>query len=47
MPASPGEVADLIIFLTSPKGFWIKDQNITIDGGMSAMLITDMLNLKD
>ena len=47
MPALPGEVANLIVFLTAPKGFWIKDQNITIDGGMLAMLITDMLNLKD
>ena len=46
-PASPGEVADLIIFLTSPNSFWIKGQNITIDGGMSTMTMTDMLNLKE
>ena len=46
-PASPGEVADLIVFLTSPNSFWIKGQNITIDGGMSAMTMTDMLNLKE
>ena len=47
MPALPGEVANLIVFLTAPKGFWIKDQNITIDGGMSAMIMTDMLNLQE
>ena len=46
-PASPGEVADLIVFLTSPNSFWIKGQNITIDGGMSAMIMTDMLNLQE
>ena len=46
-PASPGEVADLIIFLTSPNSFWIKGQNIAIGGGMSTMTMTDMLNLKE
>jgi|ETNmetMinimDraft_32_1059908.scaffolds.fasta_scaffold24073_2 NAD(P)-dependent dehydrogenase (short-subunit alcohol dehydrogenase family) len=45
--SSPGEVADLILFLTSPKSFWIKGQNITIDDGMSAMNMTDILNLKE
>lgn len=46
-PVSPGEVADIIVFLTSPNSFWIKVQNITIDGGMSATIMTDMLNLKE
>ena len=46
-PVSPGEVADIIVFLTSPNSFWIKVQNITIVGGMSATIMTDMLNLKE
>ena len=43
--ALPAEVADSIIYLTSPQSAWIKGQNITIDGGMSAMITTDMLEL--
>ena len=45
--ALPEEVADSIIYLASPQSAWIKGQNITIDGGMSAMIATDMLELNN
>jgi NAD(P)-dependent dehydrogenase (short-subunit alcohol dehydrogenase family) len=45
--ALPGEVADSIIYLASPQSAWIKGQNITIDGGMSAMIMTDTLELNN
>lgn len=44
-PGLPGEVADVIIFLASPESGWIKGQDITIDGGMSAMSVSDKLEL--
>ena len=44
-PGSPEEIADIILFLLSPQSAWIKGQDITIDGGMSAMGMTDMLEL--
>lgn len=42
-PCTPAEVADLILFLISPQSAWIKGQDITIDGGMSAMAAADRL----
>lgn len=44
-PGQPEEVADAIIFLASPESGWIKGQDITIDGGMSAMSVSDKLDL--
>jgi len=45
-PGYPSEIADVIIYLASPQSAWIKGQDITIDGGMSAMGMTDMMELK-
>ncbi len=42
-PCTPAEVADLILLLNSPQSAWIKGQDITIDGGMSAMAAVDRL----
>ena len=44
-PGLPEEVADVILFLISSESGWIKGQDITIDGGMSAMGMTDMMGL--
>ena len=44
-PGSPEEIADIILFLISKESAWIKGQDITIDGGMSAMGMTDMMGL--
>lgn len=44
-PGHPAEVADVIVFLASPDSRWIKGQDITIDGGMSAMVASDLLAL--
>jgi len=44
-PGMPAEVAELIVFLASPKSHWIKGQDLVIDGGMSAMAASDMLGL--
>ena len=44
-PGTPEEIADIILFLISPQSAWIKGQDITIDGGMSAMAMTDMMGL--
>lgn len=44
-PGQPEEIADIILFLASEKSGWIKGQNITPDGGMSAMAMTDMFGL--
>ena len=45
-PGHPSEIADVILYLASPQSAWIKGQDITIDGGMSAMGMTDMMELK-
>ena len=45
-PGHPSEIADVILFLASPQSAWITGQDITIDGGMSAMGMTDMMELK-
>lgn len=44
-PGETGEIADVIIFLASAKSAWIKGQDITIDGGMTAMATSDALDL--
>ncbi len=40
---TPEEVADVICFLISPQSGWINGQNITVDGGLSAMVTSDEL----
>ena len=35
-PGHPSEIADVILYLASAQSAWIKGQDITIDGGMSA-----------
>ncbi len=44
-PGKPEEVADVILFLVSTDSRWIKGQDLVIDGGMSAMLMSDALEL--
>ena len=44
-PGQPEEIADIIAFLISPQSYWIKGQDITIDGGMGACAIADMMAL--
>ncbi|MBG6160708.1 NAD(P)-dependent dehydrogenase (short-subunit alcohol dehydrogenase family) [Labrenzia sp. EL_195] len=44
-PGLPEEVAEVIVFLASPESGWIKGQDITIDGGMNAMSVSDKLDL--
>jgi NAD(P)-dependent dehydrogenase (short-subunit alcohol dehydrogenase family) len=44
-PGTVDEIADLILFLCSKNSHWIKGQDIVIDGGMSAMVQTDLLEL--
>ena len=44
-PGTPEEVANVIAFMASPESHWIKGQDILIDGGMSAMAMTDMMGL--
>ena len=42
-PGNPDEIADVIVFLASPESRWIKGQDIVVDGGMSALAISDTL----
>lgn len=44
-PGLASEVAEVIMFLASPQSHWIKGQDITVDGGMSAMHLSDQLGL--
>lgn len=44
-PGTPSEVADVITFLAGPDSHWLKGIDITIDGGMGAMALSDMLEL--
>ena len=46
-PGRPEEVADVIVFLASEQSRWIKGQDLVIDGGMSAMLMSDALSLNE
>jgi len=43
--ARPTEIADLIVFLAGPHSRWVKGQDITIDGGLSATAQADALGL--
>lgn len=42
---SASEIAELVIFLASPESSWIKGQDITIDGGISALMTADHFSL--
>ena len=42
----PEEVADVILYLASPESHWIKGQDIVVDGGMGAMIASDVMGLK-
>ena len=44
-PGHPQEVADLIVFLLSDESRWLKGNDFTIDGGMSALAMCDQLGL--
>ena len=44
-PGLPGEIAEVIVFLASPESHWLKGNDITIDGGMSALATADQLGL--
>lgn len=44
-PGLPDEIADVIVFLLSPQSRWIKGQDIIVDGGMSALAVSDNLEL--
>jgi NAD(P)-dependent dehydrogenase (short-subunit alcohol dehydrogenase family) len=39
-PATAEEVADLILFLASPRAGYITGDEITVDGGFSRMLLS-------
>jgi len=43
----PQEIADVIVYMASPESAWIKGQDIVIDGGMTAMAMSDALGLKE
>lgn len=42
---SAQEIAALIVFLASPESGWVRGQNVTVDGGMTAMALSDELGL--
>lgn len=44
-PGKPDEIADVILFLISAKSRWINGQDLVIDGGMSAILMSEALEL--
>jgi len=44
-PGYPEEIADVILYLISAESGWIKGQDITIDGGMSALGTSGQLGL--
>jgi len=44
-PGLPDEVADVIVFLASPESRWLKGIDVTVDGGMGAMAVSDMMGL--
>ena len=45
-PGTPEEIAKAIVFLASSDSQWIKGQDIVIDGGMSSVLATNMMQLR-
>lgn len=44
-PGTADEIADVIVFLSSKQSAWLKGVDITIDGGMSAVVQSEMLGL--
>lgn len=44
-PGTADEIADVIVFLSSPESRWLKGVDITIDGGMTAVVQTENLGL--
>lgn len=44
-PATSEEIAEVVTFLAEPRSHWVKGTNITPDGGMSAMAISDAFDL--
>jgi NAD(P)-dependent dehydrogenase (short-subunit alcohol dehydrogenase family) len=46
-PGSPAEAAEVAAFLLSPDSFWIKGQDIVVDGGMAAFNAADQLGFGD
>ena len=45
-PGHAAEVAEVIVFLASPKSNWIKGQDLVVDGGMTAMATCDALGVQ-
>ncbi len=45
-PGLPAEVADVICFLAGTESNWLKGIDLTVDGGMGAMAMTDQMGLK-
>lgn len=45
-PGTADEIADLICFLAGPQSAWIRGADIAIDGGASALVSTDPLDIK-
>ena len=45
-PGLPEEIAGVIVFLASKDSQWIKGQDIVIDGGMSSVIATEMMQLQ-
>lgn len=43
-PGSPEECAAVIAFLANPESAWLKGVDIPVDGGLSAMLLSDALD---
>ena len=44
-PGTADEIADLIMFLCTDSSRWLKGQDLVIDGGMSALIQVDALDL--
>lgn len=44
-PGNPEEIAAVIVFLASSEASWVKGINIDIDGGLAAMMTSQMLEL--
>lgn len=44
-PGYPEEIADVIMYLLSEQSGWIKGNDITVDGGMSALITSTRLDL--
>ena len=44
-PGTAEEIAAVLVYLASPASGWIKGQDITVDGGMSAFAMADGLGL--